>query len=414
MAALRRTGRRTGRARSASANAEANGAGGANGPAAEPAARAAARAAAEAAASAAAEAETAAEAAAEAAETAAEAAADAGVEGPAPSAGTPRVRDRAWMLALLPAFPVMLLVLRLWYQSRQDLPTMLLLVQYASPLGPISALLITLIWVFPVAVLVAASLGAMLRASTPDALRSRLGRASARLPDWVVLLSVLVAALTWQLRFLPALVMLTLMVLGLEVRIRHGDRAWSVLGLGLPAVVAVAEFGWTGPALADAVRAGEQVTVLLLGVPPLATLALTGRIPARMARSVTSGSAMAAGLLAPFMLAAVFLRTPVLPVTALQLSGASAGEPDRVLRGFVINVDDTMTTVLDEDGTVHFLPNAQVVSKILCPDSGEPPSSQVDVHGWPVEETALEWIAPHRVPTAVDSRCQGRPVDRAR
>lgn len=385
-----------------------------SGPVVEPAARTAARAAAEAAASAAVEAETAAEAAAEAAADAAEAAAEAGVEGPAPNAGTSQVRDRAWLLALLPAFPVMLLVLRLWYQSRQDLPTMLLLVQYASPLGPISALLITLIWVFPVTVLVVAALGALLRASTPDALRSRLGRISARLPDWVVLLSVLVAALTWQLRFLPALVMLMLMVLGLEVRIRHGDRAWLVLGLGLPALVGVAEYAWTGPALAAALRGGEHVTALLLAVPPLVTPALTGRIPARTARSVASGSAMAAGLLAPFVLAAVFLRTPVLPVTALQLGGAGAHGPDQVLRGFVINVDDTMTTVLDEDGTVHFLLNGLVVSKILCPDSGQPPSSQVEVHGWPVEETALEWIAPHRVQTVVDPRCQGRPVTRTR
>src|SRR4051812_48898049 len=34
-----------------------------------------------------------------------------------------------WMLTALPAFPLVLLVLRLWYLSRQDLPTMLLLVQ---------------------------------------------------------------------------------------------------------------------------------------------------------------------------------------------------------------------------------------------------------------------------------------------
>ena len=318
--------------------------------------------------------------------------------------GAPRVRDRAWLLALLPAFPLVLLVLRLWYLSRQDLPTMLLLVQYASPLGPISALLITLIWAFPVVVLVGAALGALLRASAPDPMASRLGRGSARLPDWVVVLAVLVAALTWQLRFLPSLALLTLMILGLEVRIRHGDRAWFVLGLALPALVAAVEYGWTGPAIVAGFRAGEPVSVLLFLVPPVATLALTGRIPAGTARSVTSGSAMAAGLVAPFALAAVFLRTPVLPITAVELDSGS------VLRGFVINVDDTRTTVLDEDGAVHFLPNASVRSRILCPDSGEPPSSTVEVHGWPVEQTALGWIAPHREPTGVDPRCAGRPV----
>ena len=54
-----------------------------------------------------------------------------------------------WLLTVLPAFPLVLLVLRLWYLSRQDLPTMLLLVQYISPLGMISALFITLIWTVP-------------------------------------------------------------------------------------------------------------------------------------------------------------------------------------------------------------------------------------------------------------------------
>jgi hypothetical protein len=319
-------------------------------------------------------------------------------------AAQPRVRDRAWLLALLPAFPLVLLVLRLWYLSRQDLPTMLLLVQYASPLGPISALLITLIWVFPVVVLVLAALGALLRASDPDPLRSRLGRASARLPDWVVVLAVLVAGFTWQLRFVPALGMLTLMILGLEVRIRHGDRAWYLLGLGLPALVAALQYAWTAPAIAAALDGGEAVTTLLLLVPPAATLALTGRIPAGSARSVTSGSAMAAGLIAPFALAAVFLRTPVLPITALELDSGG------VLRGFVINVDDTMTTVLDEAGLVHFLPNADVRSKTLCADTGRPPSSQVEVHGWPVEQTALEWIAPHRDQAGTDPRCSGRPL----
>jgi hypothetical protein len=43
-------------------------------------------------------------------------------------------QTRQWVLTLLPAFPV-LLVLRLWQLSRQDMATMLLLVQYVSPLG---------------------------------------------------------------------------------------------------------------------------------------------------------------------------------------------------------------------------------------------------------------------------------------
>ena len=72
-----------------------------------------------------------------------------------------------WLLTVLPAFPLVLLVLRLWYLSRQDLPTMLLLVQYISPLGMISALFITLIWTVPAVILVLRVLGGILLVSAP-------------------------------------------------------------------------------------------------------------------------------------------------------------------------------------------------------------------------------------------------------
>jgi hypothetical protein len=68
-----------------------------------------------------------------------------------------------------------------------------------------------------------------------------------------------------------------------------------------------------------------------------------------------------------------------------------------------------MTTVLDPTGTVQFVLNDQVASKTLCPESWDVPTSMVDVHGWPVEQTSLAWIAPARGPHPADSSCQGRP-----
>lgn len=332
---------------------------------------------------------------------------------PAPS-GPPPVRDRQWLLSLLPAFPLVLLVLRLWYLSGQDLQTMLLLVQHVSPIGPVSALVITLLWAFPVAVLVTAALGALLRASAADPLRSRLGRASARTPDWVVILAGLIAAITWQLRFLPALLMLGLMITALLARIRYGGRLWWILAVPVPLAVAAAEYAWTGPAILAAARAGEAVTVTLLALPPAVTLALTGPIPAAVARPVTARTALAAGLLAPFAMGALFLRTPVLPTTAVEIAAApssSVPAPAEVLRGYVIDVDDTTTTMLDEQGTVRFVPNQRVRSKTLCPGPTQPPASTTEVHGWPVEQTVLEWSAPQRRPTGTDPRCQGRPLN---
>jgi hypothetical protein len=120
-------------------------------------------------------------------------------------------RDQQWLLTLLPGFPLALLVLRLWYLSRQDLPVMLLLVQYVSPIGLISAMITMLIWLLPLTILLCRSLGLLLWVSAPSeqaALTSRLTSLSRRMPGWVVAFAVLLALLTWQLRFLPTLFMI--------------------------------------------------------------------------------------------------------------------------------------------------------------------------------------------------------------
>jgi len=324
------------------------------------------------------------------------------------------LRNQQWFLTLIPAFPLVLLVLRLWYLSKQDMPTMLLLVRYVSPLGLLSALVITLLWVLPVVVLVGRGLGALLlvsAASREDAMRSWLVRASLRMPDWVVLVVVALAALTWQLRFLPVLVMVTLSIFGLSVRDRYGSYRWQVSAacVALPLVVAAGVYTWIGPAVVAAFRQGETVTALLLLVPIGLAPLLTGPVPARVARLVTHWPAMVAALFAPFLIGAIFLRAPILPSIALEVHAADTGDPARVVRGHEITVDDRMTTVLDSAGIVQFVLNDRIASKTLCADSWVVPSSMVDVHGWPVEQTALEWIAPARGQQPADPRCQGRP-----
>src|SRR4051794_6352380 len=134
-----------------------------------------------------------------------------------------------WIFTVLPAFPLVLLVLRLWYLSRQDLPTMLLLVQYVSPLGMISALFITLIWTVPAVVLVLRLLGGILLVSAPQqAGRSLLAVTALRMPDWVVLVTAVLAAFTWQLRLLPTLLMLVVSIMGLIAVQRFHARRWQL------------------------------------------------------------------------------------------------------------------------------------------------------------------------------------------
>jgi hypothetical protein len=332
---------------------------------------------------------------------------------------TPARRDQQWLFSLLPAFPLVLLVLRLWYLSRQDLQTMLLLVQYVSPLGLLSALLFTLVWVLPLGILLIRALGALLWVSAPtriDALRSRLVRLSVRMPDWVVIVAILTAAVSWQLRFLPALMMLSLAILGLAVRDRFPQRRRLVRGVCvvLPLVAAAAAYAWLLPAGIEAVRSGETLTAVLLLFPPAATVFLTGPVPARPARLVTHWAAMAMALLAPFVVGVVFLRAPILPLVALEVRAGEVSvgerEPLTVVLAHVITVDDRMTTLLDSGGRVQFVPNGRIVSQTLCPGSEDVPASQIEVRGWPVEQTALEWLAPPPPSTPPDPRCQGRPL----
>lgn len=316
-----------------------------------------------------------------------------------------------WLLTALPAFPLVLLVLRLWYLSRQDLPTMLLLVQYISPLGMISALFITLIWTVPAAILVLRALGGILLVSAPeDAGRSLLAVTALRMPDWVVLLSAVLAGLSWQLRLLPTLATLLVSILGLTVVQRFIAPRWVRLWLtlGVPVLVGLLVLIFVWPGIVAAVRAGETSTALMLGVPPLLGPLLTGPVPAWSARLVTHWPAVAAALVAPFVIGVVFLRAPVLPDSAVEV-GPDAG-PVRVMRGQLISVDDTSTTMLQSGGQVAFIPNDQVRSKTLCPAQARGPQSSVKVRGWAAEESALSWIAPTQRVTEVDPRCLGRPL----
>ncbi|MBL7254439.1 hypothetical protein [Paractinoplanes lichenicola] len=330
----------------------------------------------------------------------------------APIAPRRRRAQLNWLLTVLPAFPLVLLVLRLWYLSRQDLPTMLLLVQYISPLGMISALIITLIWTVPAVILVLRLLGGILLVSTPDdAGRSLLSVTALRMPDWVVLLAAMLAGFTWQLRLLPTLVMLLVAILGLTAAQRFRGERWLMLWitLGVPILVGVIVLIFVWPGLTEAWRSGETSTALLLGVPPLLGPLLTGPVPPWSARLVTHWPAVGAALVAPLVIGVVFLRAPVLPDSAVEV-GAPGGRLE-VVRGQLISVDDTSTTVLQSGGQVTFLPNDQVRSKTLCPEPVRPPESAVEVRGWPLSDSVLSWIAPTRRVTEVDPRCLGRPLN---
>lgn len=304
---------------------------------------------------------------------------------------------------------MLLLVLRLWRLSRQDMSTMLLLVQYVSPLGLLSALLIALVWAAPLVVLVLAVLGELLQVSAPDRFdpeRSLVAYASSRTPDWVLVVTGALAALTWQLRFLPALVMLLVWLVALRARNRFPDRPRTLVatGLVLPVVVAAACYAWLGPAIGAALRHGELATAALLALPPAGALVLTGPVPARAAPALTRTLTYTVGALLPVLTGVVFLRVPLLPAVAVEVGDPVTRE---VVLGEAVTVTDRMTIVLDRTGEIRFLINDEVRGQVLCPNDTRPPASRVVVAGWPVEDAALNWMMPRRPVGVPDSRCAG-------
>lgn len=320
-----------------------------------------------------------------------------------------------WMLALLPVFPILLLVLRLWVLSRQDLATMLVLVQQVSPLGLASALVLTLAWVPPMIVLTGLLLGLLQLVSRPRNAELRpswlAGRVT-RVPDWVIAIFVAWGAITWQLRFLPLLVALTLAITALTIRLRYQDQEWLVRLMSgwLPITGAAVLYAWLAPAIVSAYDDRDVATLVLLAGPPALGYLLAGPIPHSTSRVVTHWFATTGAFVTPFIVGAIFLSTPILPTVALEVD---SGEDDvEVVRSTIVTVDDRMTTLLNPDGTVRFVLNDTIKSKVLCPSSEQIPVSDVEAHGWGVEETVLEFFAPSAPPSPDDPRCQSRPSDR--
>ncbi len=322
-------------------------------------------------------------------------------DGKAEPARERRTRDRQWLWALLPVFPLVLLALRLWYLSRQNISTMLLLIQHVNPIGLISWLVIKLIWIFPIGVLVGWMVGTLSRISAPHALSPRLARIAYRLPGWVVVVAVVTAAVTWQLRFLPLLGMITVTTSALILRESGRSRLERFASRVLPVAAAVFGYLWFLPAGMEAARGDDPLTAVLLLLPPLLTVVLSGPLPAVAAQPVTIAAGSGLALLVPLLIAAAFLRAPVMPLSMLEIDDQDPTTPTEVVVGYVVTVDDRMTTLLNAHGAISFIPTENVVSRALCPDpTNQPPISDIRVRGWHVEQTLLTLLVTPGPPTS--------------
>ena len=125
------------------------------------------------------------------------------------------------------------------------------------------------------------------------------------------------------------------------------ERVWvTAAAAARPAQLAL----WAGLAVALALRALGALLPISARFQGQATrsdgdraadarlvVGLAGPVPARYARLATHWPAVLAAVIAPFVVGVVFLRPPILPTSALEITtGASVD----VLRGQVITVDD--------------------------------------------------------------------------
>lgn len=94
------------------------------------------------------------------------------------------------------------------------------------------------------------------------------------------------------------------------------------------------------------------------------------------------------------LVVATYSATAKRAAVALHLR-PGGGQPDSVVLGTVVTVDDTMTTMLDARGAARFVPNSLVVAKSLYEGAQQIPHSAITAHGWLVEDAALDWL-PHR------------------
>ena len=178
------------------------------------------------------------------------------------------------------------------------------------------------------------------------------------------------------------------------------------------------------------------MTAALLLVPPLVAPFLCGPIPAGWPAGCFQAPPACSTLSTPILLGNSYLDTPVLPRVAVEYlakapatgpgtgtgtgtTGTSTGPGTAtatgpaaevtVVRGSLVSVDDRFTTVLDEQGQVHFLPGADIAAQVLCVSGPEPPGSVISIHGWQVEQSVLSWAAPRPREAAQDALalCRG-------
>lgn len=274
-----------------------------------------------------------------------------------------------WTIAI--GVPVLLSVLRLWIEAGGELQTTLLLVAHIDPINLVAALVATASWLVAGILVAALAVGGVLNASGPAGQSNWLARWTAQAPQWVRLGSFAMAAVTWQIIYLPLLFVAACAAFQLSPWM--AGRPWrgtltALFGLSVYGAV-VAETLVAAWRLEADQRA---MAVTLLTAPPVLALFIAGPLRPWLVRPFAVIAPMVAAALTLWA-AVPLVTTPVLPLTVTVISAEQFGEPSEYLRGHVITSDNVNTIVLAEDGRVSYVPNERIEAQYLCRTSEEIP-----------------------------------------
>lgn len=312
--------------------------------------------------------------------------------------------DRQAFWTLIVAAPAVLSVLRLWVESGGELQTTLLLVENVDPINLIAAFIATASWLAAAGLVVIFAIGGVLLASDGPESNYFFARWTRAAPRWLIVASFLLAALTWQILYLPLLLPAWCAAFQLAW-LRPGRRLRGALAAGVMLTGYAFAF-W--PTVQSAWHGGEVLALLLLIAPPMLALAVAGPILPRLVRPI---AVVAHAGCALFLLAAVvpFITTPVLPLTVIVVTTAGSTTPE-YLRGHIIAVNDVNTTILLERGGVQYIPNIRIESEVLCPSEEELPRYRLFVRGFRIEDSLLRGLGREVRPVSpLSPACRAAP-----
>ncbi|MEU0151199.1 hypothetical protein [Micromonospora fulviviridis] len=301
--------------------------------------------------------------------------------------------------------PAVFSVLRLGVEAGGELQTTLLLVANVGTVNLLAGFLTTAARLLSTGLVAVFALGAVLRVSVermpPGVRRPLFARWVGITPAWFAVASFLLALVTWPLLYLPLLVPAFVAAFQLSPERLHEQPLPRLLLLG----AGFAGYLWLlGPTLLDAWQQRELLAVVLLVVPLVLALFVTGPLPAAVIRPLASITE--AAVLAMLVWAALpVISTPVLPLTVTTVESSPGVTED--VRGHVVTVDDVNVVLLQERGGVRYLPVDDVRAQVLCPSEEELPRRQLRVRDFHVEDSLLEGLGRRVRPVhRVDAACR--------